>query len=373
MKNKNPLLTSEPEWDSSTEYTSTSDSGYAVYSKSLWYKHNSTSKKYKPWLLAYLKHAKYKKADITNFKKAKIANNSLGLEKSAIYARMLMRGAPKVPDQVRKLKSFIMCAIDDGKNRAVEKITINKPKVDIQQRIKDKLVEYIIPLEDKVDEFLSGIKKIKQPTKWYNVQSYLSGNKIPASQALGISAWFTEIYKEELSELVGGKDKQLNEAYDYLTKPEQKRFFKFIDFIVTECNEYAHELKQTRKPRRKRMKSKEQIVKKVSYLKESKEYDLKSIKPEKILAATKLLVFNTKSAVLTLYIAKDPAGFGIKGTTIENFSEEKTISRKVRKAVKTIKSIHKKVKWLKVMDDIKTKDKKITGRLNKHTIIMKVK
>ncbi len=129
-----------------------------------------------------------------------------------------------------------------------------------------------------------------------------------------------------------------------------------------------------RKKRQAKSKTPEQLVSKVKYEKKNEEFKLTSVSPTDIIGASKLIVFNTKYRELTIYTTLDPAGFIIKGTTIQNFSKDSSKSKKVRKpenilpVVKTsgIREINKH------FTDLNTKSKTPTGRLNSNTIIMKV-
>ena len=116
------------------------------------------------------------------------------------------------------------------------------------------------------------------------------------------------------------------------------------------------------------------MVAKGKYEEKNEEFKLTSISPTDIIGASKLIVFNTKYRELTIYTTLDPAGFIVKGTTIQNFSKDSSKSKKVRKpenilpVVKTsgIREINKR------FTDLNTKSKTPTGRLNSSTIIMKV-
>ena len=93
-------------------------------------------------------------------------------------------------------------------------------------------------------------------------------------------------------------------------------------------------------------------------------------------------VFNVKTRKLGKYVAQniDPkgmaregTGLSVKGTTIQGYNENESIQKTVRKPEETLKEFKSagKVKLRKFLDDIKTTDIKLNGRLNTDTIILK--
>jgi len=150
-----------------------------------------------------------------------------------------------------------------------------------------------------------------------------------------------------------------------------------VDFcldIVTNSQKIAVNKLASRKPRRKKVVSFEKKVSKVNYKKEDTEYKLVSINPMRILGVEKLWVFNTKTRQLGVYVAKDASGLNIKGSTLEGFSEDSSISKKIRKPEAVLKTVVSggKVALRKVLTDVKAVEQKMTGRLNKDTILIRV-
>ena len=90
--------------------------------------------------------------------------------------------------------------------------------------------------------------------------------------------------------------------------------------------------KATKKLRVKKSPSKEKLVAKLKYAKESKELKLVSINPVDIVGAAELWVYNTKTRKLGKYVPgtyKD--GISVKGTTILDFDETKSVQKTLRK------------------------------------------
>ena len=67
-------------------------------------------------------------------------------------------------------------------------------------------------------------------------------------------------------------------------------------------------------------------------------------------------------------------GLGIKGTSLTNFSEMKSVQKTLRKPEAILPEVVKgaKIFLRNVMESINSKDAKLNGRLNKDTVILKI-
>jgi 16S rRNA U516 pseudouridylate synthase RsuA-like enzyme len=92
-----------------------------------------------------------------------------------------------------------------------------------------------------------------------------------------------------------------------------------------------------------------------------------------LLEATEVWVYNTKTRKLGKYVAAEHATIQVKGASLEFFDEKLSIQKTLRKPDETLKAFKKagKVALRKFMDEIKTTDIKLNGRLNSDTIILK--
>jgi hypothetical protein len=129
---------------------------------------------------------------------------------------------------------------------------------------------------------------------------------------------------------------------------------------------------------RKKRKTKEKpaalLVTKVNYMPEFEELKLKSVLPEKIIGALQVWTYNTKTKLLGVYNASNAKGLSIKGTTIQNFEENTSTGKRLRKPDQPIKDVLEggKIKLRKILSELKTKESLLTGRLNSDTIILRV-
>jgi hypothetical protein len=78
--------------------------------------------------------------------------------------------------------------------------------------------------------------------------------------------------------------------------------------------------------------------------------------------------------LLGVYNADNPKGLSVKGSTLQNFNEQTSIGKRLRKPAVTIKELMEasKVKTKKILSDLSTKEINLTGRMNSDTIILKI-
>jgi hypothetical protein len=119
---------------------------------------------------------------------------------------------------------------------------------------------------------------------------------------------------------------------------------------------------------------KEKLVAKLKYMKTNEPLKLVSINPVDIIGCGELWIFNTKTRKLGKYVATEFNTLNIKGTTITNFDEFKSVQKTIRKPEEKLKEFKAagKVQLRKFLDDINATDTKMNGRINEDTILLKV-
>jgi len=255
-----------------------------------------------------------------------------------------------------------------------EKKTIEAPKKEvptIQDRLQEQLREYLAESEGWIDEFsLHGFSSKIVPFNWFKE------NSIKPIQIKSIADHYRHHNLTELRAAFDGTDPQLVEGYSHLTKSELKKTIAFIELIVADAEKWYDISRQisanTRKPRQIKKKPAIKQIARLKYLKESGEF--KSIDPTSIVGAEQLWVFNTKTRQLGAYICDNQHGFSVKGCTILNFNVVESVGKKLRKPEEMIPKVLAagKVALRKIIPGIKAKEKSLTGRINKDTILLKV-
>lgn len=139
------------------------------------------------------------------------------------------------------------------------------------------------------------------------------------------------------------------------------------------CDVVIDAAKASRKPRAKKAPSKEKLISKLKYLERDDKLQLVSVNPLDIIDAKEVWVYNIKTRKLGKYVAADHATLQVKGAGLQFYDEKLSIQKTLRKPDETLKEFKKagKVQLRKFMDNIKTTDIKLNGRLNSDTIILK--
>jgi hypothetical protein len=255
--------------------------------------------------------------------------------------------------------------LSGNKTESIQKETSNV--ISIQDRINQKVDEIVGELEGSVDDFiLSGFKKTPSPHA-------IMQDKVKSVHANKIVDIFKK-NRSEIQEVIDTDDDQLKEGYSNFTKLQLKKLLGYYDLIINEAIKLSDEAKSTRKPRKRKIKTPDQLVSKLKILTEDTNLNLKSEDPKKIIGAMQLWIFNVKTRKLGVYHADDASGLSMKGSTVINFNEQKSICKTLRKPEQVLSNVVKggKVFLRNAMESIKAKQKNLTGRLNGDTILVKV-
>jgi hypothetical protein len=245
-----------------------------------------------------------------------------------------------------------------------------KFKLTIQQRTQNKMASKLGVVEGIIDEFMTNGYKLKTKFAMY---TWLQEQEIKPLQSKQIAALY-EPMATELEEALAGTDEDLNEGYGHISKPQMKRLVAFVRSLVDDATLWASNGKSVRKPRTKKSVPATKQIDKLSYCKADNDLKIVSVKPESILGAQELWVFNTKYRKLIKYVASDRGGFSVKGTTLQNWDETKSISKTVKKPEEVLPRLLKggKIVLKKLMDELNTKPAPMTGRINNNTVLLRV-
>ncbi len=292
-------------------------------------------------------------------------------------AAAAMAGAPLRPDHLEYLEGKVNDAITfvlDNNIVEDEEEKKDKPKVQqpsIQDRINAKVNEHILYFEETYED---GIIERGEKHPKPDVKTYLMKEDVPASMVTKIIDHFTAQQQEILDSQGKGADEQLKEAYAHLKKADVKRFTDFYKALLEDLEMYRQQKKIARAPRKKKPVSKTKQVAKLTYLKSFDALKLVSVSPEDLIDSKVVWVYNTKTRKLGVYHADEYGSMGVKGTTLTGFDRNKSICKTLRKPKEQLAAFNKagKVKLRTFMDDIKAVDIKLTGRINKDTILLKV-
>jgi len=349
-----------------------------------YYRLEFSGKDLKPAIIKWMTSADMSKEEILAFKKTK--DNRCNVTMGAI-ASCLLRGMPEVRADFNDgrstsdwLRKQIAQVIAEGKGDADEEAAMEAKEAgkasvyvpSIQERVRDAAYAMTEEIEEAIDSFQKDPENFDP--KAFKMLNLLKGKGVKAAHARIIKNLYSRDL-EELLELASGKaDEQLREGYSHLSKKQVKSLIAFYQEIHAACDMLAQEAKVNRAPRAKKSVPAEKIVAKLKFMKSNEPLKLVSISPVDIIGAGELWVYNTKNRKLGKYIAKEFNTLSVKGTTITNFDEVRSICKTLRKPEEKLKEFKAagKIALRKFLEDINATDTKMNGRMNEEIILLKV-
>ena len=371
-----------PKWDDAATMTS---GQYANHFRAAmkYYNMESSGKELKVKVIDWMGRNGYDKTTIQSFKKTKDWRSHLTM---GAIAASLLKGMPDVKEgfnhnksAVEWLKKEIADIIESGKFDIEEVVADAKaakvavPVVSIQDRLREAAGGMSEELDAAIDSFITDPDAFNP--KDIKVVNLLKGKGAKAAHSRLIKGYFQRGH-DELTELASGNaDDQLREAYKHLARKNVKKLIEFYESIMNACEQIAAEQKVMKKPRAAKVKPAEQVVAKLKFMLSEPKLGITSAPPATIVGAQSLVVFNTKTRKIGYYIATSSAGFGVKGTTLTNFTEKSTQKtlRKPPEQIKEFKEQNTQKRFETWFDkNVKTTETVLNGRFNEETIILKV-
>lgn len=267
---------------------------------------------------------------------------------------------PRASEWSNKIDRFVNEALKHLSEEKVETPAADKPS--IQDRIKDRVADIIGDVEALID---SGEE--------FSLYDWLTKNEIPAMHAGKIAAYYGP-WLDELLEASESDDEQLKQAYKHLTKKQMRDRIVQINKLIEDAERYGSNTKKIRKARTPRPVSVEKKLKHFRYQKESGDFKIASVSPEKVIGAQELWAFNTKYKTLTVFRALDRGGLDVNRSSITKYDEATSHTYKTgRKPEQVVdKALNGgKIILRKLTEELK-KDPKLAERINENTILLKV-
>jgi hypothetical protein len=249
-----------------------------------------------------------------------------------------------------------------------EKEEKEKPKkvVSIQDRLHGKVEDFISSIEGQVDDFIDSDYKMK-----YDVYNHMLEVGCKAAHARKMRPFYVDCYNE-LVDVYNKDDEYYVEAWSHLKPKYHKKMMDFYGIIVDDLERIIKNSTAQRKPRKKKTLSATRLINKLKYQQEFTDLKLVSVNPEKIIGAKELWVYNTRYNKLGVYHAVNSIrGLSVKGCTIQHFDEDTSIQKTVRKPQEVLEVLNKR-SLKKQLNDMKTKEQTMTGRINAQTILLGV-
>jgi len=241
----------------------------------------------------------------------------------------------------------------------------NKPSVFeyAQEKVRKGVLIY---LEEMLDKWITTptvkVNKV-------NVFSLLQGVNPAIGSVKVVEEWLVK-QKNELVEAIDKTCPQMVEGYSYLSKPAIRKRITLLEEMVNEVELYRASKRANKKPRKKKEISADKLVSKIKCLNSSKDHNVVSIDPVKIVGAKKVFLFNVKYRKMILLEGDE---LTVKGTTVKNWDPKKSFTTTLRKPQETISILISKTEKqiANHLNKLTTKKTEANGRINGNTLILK--
>lgn len=322
-----------------------------------WYNYCYTYDDAKEFVIEYLKSIKFDKNIIKKISQV----DADKLVNVGWNCRLLFTGSELPVDIETKMWHKIHMLAQQ-----IKPVVQAAPVVLIQKHIENKASDIIAALEEQIDLIATD------GSTEFSVEEYFRKINLKPQIAKHIIEYYKPLYSE-IHDAVKGNDPELNYAYRNWKKKHLKYLMDFIVSIISTSEVYCIKVPVVRKTRKKKEKPASKIVAKIKMKAEDTQYKIKSIKSTDIVGAQQLWLFNTKYRVLTVLNAMGAAGLSVKGTTVINFDEKTSQTKTLRKPEQAINTVMSggKIVLKKLMDTIKCKPKKVTGRINIDIVVLR--
>lgn len=334
-----------------------------------WYSYNKTADDAKNYFFTYLK-----KYDMDVFDKLKTKSSDISITTTIgwlcrIYTLSESLFPTKYLKNIKEETNRVLSVVTH--EQADQSTKETKTRVGVQEHLQNQLKELLGLIDAEVDAFLSNKCKSK-----FSLYELLQLKKVKHIHAKSIAEYYDKVILRELKEAHSGECEQLKEGYSFLSKKELTAFVSFVESLIQDANKWQGVAKQisqnNRVPRAKKPKPALKQVAKLQYM---KDYEtLKSVPATQIVGATQLWVYNVKYKSLGVYVCTNVHGFSVKGSTILNYDVNESIAKTLRKPEEVLPEVLEsgKVALRKILPSLRTKEKKLTGRINKDTILLRV-
>jgi hypothetical protein len=369
-----------PKWDGHEDWSADQFSAH-FRTAMQYYNLESSAKDLKPKVIDWMARNDYTKDQISAFKRTK--DWRCGITIGAIAANLL-KGMPAVRKDfnngrntaewlAKQIKTVIKQGEEDIEVVEAKTTKVAAPVVNIQDRLREAAGNMNEELDVAIDSWVVDPEAFDP--RAFKIVNLLRGKGCKAAHARYIKG-FHAFRQTELLELSSGSaDEQLREAYKHMSRRNVKKMIEFYELIVAACDQIAAEAKVLKKPRAKRAKPAEQVVAKLKFCVRDDRLGIVSMPPAQLIGAQGAVVYNVRSRKIGYYISKSSAGFGVKGTTLTDFTE-KSLQKTLRKPVEQIKEFKEQntqkrfETWFN--KSVKTTEVALNGRMNEDTVILKV-
>lgn len=258
-------------------------------------------------------------------------------------------------DKIKVLADQKRIEDEDFEEKKNVKVVVDKTNILVDQCM-DKI-------NGEIDHYISN-KKVNR----FDLKSFLSINNVNSTAKKIISEILQGTSKELSMVNFDDSEDQLTEGYSNFTRREFKGYKDFIDSMIDSCSVS----KKPRKAKIIKQKPISVISEKIKYMSEARvgSVTLKSLKPESIVGAKELWLYNANNKILWSY--KSNVGLSVNGSFILGYEEALSCGKKIRNPEKFLSGNMAKIPLNESFKEIQTNSFPINNRTNDSLIILKV-
>ena len=333
-----------------------------------WYNYFYGKKDAREMIVNYLEtHGR--KDDVRTLKR--IPDSSIRLT-TGWLCRMSMVGLELTEHEQIKLDNLLKEILESKQDEEVTEVAVDDsvPKITIQDRLREKVSECAGELDGLFDDFIASGAKLNADYK--PVVLMRSLNIAPQMVNDIKQIWTRKLV--EFDEAVAGKDADLTQGYNYLTKIQLKNCVKFCELVISDCGAYVQIKKVERKPRAVKAVPPEKRAAKFKCITEFAELKLKGLPAASLVDKAEAWLYDTKKRKLIHIVADSHAqAFTVKSNAIIGYSTVESQQKTVRKPAEILKAMGAagKPAARKIYKDLTTTETPFNGRGTENLIILK--
>ena len=333
-----------------------------------WYNYFYGKKDAREMIVNYLE-AHDRKDDVRTLKR--IPDSSIRLT-TGWLCRMSMVGLELTEHEQIKLDNLLKEILESKQDEEVAETPVDDsvPRITIQDRLREKVSECAGELDGLFDDFIASGAKLNADYK--PVVLMRSLNIAPQMVNDIKQIWTRKLV--EFDEAVAGKDADLTQGYNYLTKIQLKNCVKFCELVISDCGAYVQIKKVERKPRAVKAVPPEKRAAKFKCIVEFAELKLKGLPAASLVDKAEAWLYDTKKRKLIHIVADSHAqAFTVKSNAIIGFSTVESQQKTVRKPAEVLKAMGAagKPAARKIYKDLTTTETPFNGRGTENLIILK--
>ena len=333
-----------------------------------WYNYFYGKKDAREMIVNYLEtHGR--KDDVRTLKR--IPDSSIRLT-TGWLCRMSMVGLELTDHEQIKLDNLLKEILESKQDEEVAEVPVDDsvPKITIQDRLREKVSECAGELDGLFDDFISSGAKLNADYK--PVVLMRSLNIAPQMVNDIKQIWTRKL--TEFDEAVAGKDADLAQGYNYLTKIQLKNCVKFCELVISDCGAYVQIKKVERKPRAVKAVPPEKRAAKFKCITEFAELKHKGLPAASLVDKAEAWLYDTKKRKLIHIVADSHAqAFTVKSNAIIGFSTIESQQKTVRKPAEVLRAMGAagKPAARKIYKDLTTTETPFNGRGTENLMVLK--